>query len=94
MVVKVRLSCRLDLILGKAADLSSIDTLADLDKYSPKLIDSGVVGWTTHYTSPRRSLSERKMEFTVKAQVLSAKVDVSMEKEGQDTVRTDNKDEL
>lgn len=92
--MKVYPFCRLHLTLGEAADLSSIDTLADLDKYSPKLSDNGVVGWTTHYTSPRRSLSERNMEFTVKAQVLSAKVDVSMEKEGQDTVRTDNKDEL
>ncbi|ROV90495.1 hypothetical protein VMCG_09831 [Cytospora schulzeri] len=62
------------------------DTLANLDNYSPKLVDNGVVGWTTHYTSPRRSQSERKMEFTVKAQVLSANVDPSVEKKGQDTL--------
>ncbi|KUI72741.1 hypothetical protein VM1G_11858 [Cytospora mali] len=70
------------------------DTLADLDKYSPKLVDGGVVGWTTDYTTPRRGWLERNMEFTVKAQVLSAKVDASVEKEGQDAVRTDGKDEL
>ncbi|ROV98120.1 hypothetical protein VPNG_08567 [Cytospora leucostoma] len=70
------------------------DTLADLDKYSSKLKDGGVVAWTTHYTSPKRSWLEREMEFTVKAQVLSAKADASFGKEGQDTVRTDSKDEL
>lgn len=71
-----------------------IDTMADLEKYSPNLVDGGVAGWTTHYTSPRRSLSERNMEFTIKAQVLGVKVHATIEKDGQDAVRTNSKDEL
>lgn len=82
----------LPLWVAEASDCE--DILANMDKYSPKLVDGGVVGWITDHTSPRRDQSERKMEFTVKAQALSAKVDASMKKEAQDTMRTDSKDEL
>jgi hypothetical protein len=34
------------------------------------------------------------MEFTVKAQVLTAKAGAKIDKEGQDAVKPDNKDEL
>lgn len=69
-------------------------TLTDLTKYGPKLVDGGVVAWPTDYTTPDRSTKERKMEFTIKAQVLSTKAGASPEKEGQDTVKPDSKDEL
>lgn len=69
-------------------------TLTDLAKYSPKLVDGGVVAWPTGYTTPDRSTTERKVEFTIKAQVLSAKAGASIDKEAQDTVKADSKDEL
>lgn len=67
-------------------------TLTDLTKYGSKLADGGVVAWPTAYTTPDRSTKERNMEFTIKAQVLSAKAGAS--KEGQDAVKPDSKDEL
>lgn len=69
-------------------------TLVDLAKYGPKLVDGGVVAWPTGYTTPDRSTTERNMEFTIKAQVLSAKAGASIDKEGQDAVKADSKDEL
>lgn len=69
-------------------------TLTDLTKYGPKLVDGGVVAWPTGYTTPDRTTKERKMEFTIKAQVLSAKAGTSPDKEGQDAVKPDIKDEL
>lgn len=74
--------------------MSLLDTLTDLTRYGPKLVDGGVVAWPTGYTTPDRSTKERKMEFTIKAQVLSAKAGASTDKEGQDAVRPDSKDEL
>lgn len=70
------------------------DTLTDLTKYGPKLVDGGIVAWPTGYTTPDRSTTERTMEFTIKAQVLSAKAGASIDKEGQDAVKADSKDEL
>lgn len=71
-------------------------TLSNLEKYSPKLVDGGVVGWPTDYTTPSRRQGLRKMEFTIKAQVLSAQADASVKKEtAQDTViNNEAKDEL
>lgn len=72
--------------------------LGNLEKYSPKLIDGGVVGWTTDHTTPSRREGLRKMKFTIKAQVLSAQAqaDASVKKEAaqQDKVNTEAKDEL
>ncbi|KAJ0119035.1 hypothetical protein J7T55_013270 [Diaporthe amygdali] len=70
------------------------ETLTDLTKYGPKLVDGGVVAWPTDYTTPKRSSEERKIEFTIKAQVLSAKAGAHLDKDGQDAVKTDSKDEL
>lgn len=70
------------------------ETLTDLTKYGPKLVDGGVVAWPTDYTTPKRSSEERKIEFTIKAQVLSAKAGAQLDKDGQDAVKTDSKDEL
>ncbi|KAH8785190.1 hypothetical protein F5883DRAFT_445083 [Diaporthe sp. PMI_573] len=69
-------------------------TLTDLSKYGPKVVDGGVVAWPTDYTTPDRKTKERTMEFTIKAQVLSAKAGASIDKEGQDAVKPDSKDEL
>lgn len=71
-----------------------LDTLTDLTKYSSKLVDGGVVAWPASYTTPDRSTKERTMEFTIKAQVLSAKSGASIDKESQDAVKPDSKDEL
>lgn len=68
-------------------------TLNDLSKYSSKFVDGGVVGWPTEYTTPSRSRGERSMTFTLRAQVLSGQTSAS-EKVGQDTVKTETKDEL
>lgn len=73
---------------------SRADTLADLSKYSPKLVDGGVVGWPTDRSRPSRSKGLRKMDFTLKARVLKAQADVSEGKDAQDAVKTDGKDEL
>ncbi|KAI3399598.1 hypothetical protein diail_6237 [Diaporthe ilicicola] len=70
------------------------ETLSDLTKYGPKLKDGGVVAWPTDYTTPKRSLQERQIEFTIKAQVLSAKAGAPLDKEGQDAAKADSKDEL
>lgn len=70
-----------------------IGTLTDLSKYSAKFVDGGVVGWPIEYTTPSRSKGERKMSFTLKAQVLSGQAGAS-EKKGQDTVKNEGKDEL
>ncbi|KAL1852752.1 hypothetical protein Daus18300_012083 [Diaporthe australafricana] len=70
------------------------DTLTDLTKYGPKLKDGGVVAWPTDFTTPKRSSQERNMEFTIKAQVLSAKARTPLDTEGQEAVKADSKDEL
>lgn len=72
----------------------SLATLENLEKYSPKLVDGGVVGWPTHYTTPSRRQGLRKMEFTIKAQVLSAQADASVKKEAPDTANPETRDEL
>lgn len=74
--------------------MNFLDTLTDLTKYGPKLVDGGVVAWPTHYTTPDRKSKERTMEFTIKAQVLSAKAGAPIDKDGQDAVKPDSKDEL
>jgi hypothetical protein len=90
--VKVRQSFQTLIPLADVWYLSG--TLTDLSKYGPKVVDGGVVAWPTDYTTPDRKTKERTMEFTIKAQVLSAKAGASIDKEGQDAVKPDSKDEL
>jgi hypothetical protein len=49
-------------------------------KYSPKLSDGGVVAWPVKYTRANRKGDERAIEFTIQAQVLSAKPEKTPEK--------------
>lgn len=74
-------------------DTSLAGKLTDLSKYSPRLIDGGVVGWPIEYTYPKRSKGERNMSFTLKAQVLSSPATAS-DKIEKDNVKTEAKDEL
>lgn len=70
-------------------------TLRTLDRYSPKLVDGGVVGWPTDHTTPSRRQGQRQIEFTIKAQVLSAQVEADASSSGQKEQGTVvNKDEL
>jgi hypothetical protein len=49
------------------------DIMSDIEKYSPKLVDGGVVGYPTRKTRAKRWVNKRDAEFTVKAEVLKAK---------------------
>lgn len=71
-----------------------LDTLGDLDNYSPQLVDGGVVGWPIHYTTPSRRKGLREIEFILKAQVLNTRTETVIKENTQDTVKTDVKDEL
>lgn len=70
-----------------------VGTLADISKYSSKLVDGGVVGWPIEYTYPSRSKGERNMTFTLKAQVLNSPASVP-EKIDQQVAKAEAKDEL
>lgn len=68
-------------------------TLMDISKYSPKMVDGGIVGWPTEHTIPAREHGQRQISFTLKAQVLSSGTKVPASN-GQERVQTDAKDEL
>lgn len=78
--------------------------MSDISRYSPALVDAGVVGWTTDHTTPSRREGLKQMKFTVKAQLLDIKPEVpvnesekSMEENDEPThgsEEADIKDEL
>lgn len=49
------------------------ELLSDLSKYSPELVDGGVVAYPVEHTAPGKRPSQRDIEFTIKAQVLKLK---------------------
>lgn len=51
-----------------------VDSLRDLAKYTPTPAESAVVAYPVQKTKAKRGLGERTMEFTIKAQVLKAKL--------------------
>ncbi|KJR89532.1 uncharacterized protein SPSK_06529 [Sporothrix schenckii 1099-18] len=55
-----------------AADDACRKQLLNLDLYSPKPKDGGVIAWTTQHTAPDRDKIHRNMTFTIKAQTLQA----------------------
>lgn len=70
------------------------DALANLESYGPSLVDGGVVGWPTEHTKPSRREGSRSIKFTIKARVLSGQVGAEAQKEAQEPVTGDAKDEL
>lgn len=50
-----------------------VDSLRDLAKYTPTPADGAVVAYPVQKARAKRSLGERTMDFTIKAQVLKAK---------------------
>lgn len=83
-------------LLERRADLW-VDSLRDLAKYTPTPADSAVVAYPVQKTKAKRSLGERTMEFTIKAQVLKAKPaeDVKKEEPKVEEVKEEvTKDEL
>lgn len=76
------------------ADRTCADSLADLSKYGPELVDGGVVGWPTQFTKPARKEGRRQMRFTLKAQVLSAQTDATTSEGKEDPAKVEVKDEL
>ncbi|KAK4442202.1 Glucarate dehydratase [Podospora aff. communis PSN243] len=59
--------------LWVAEDSECQDTMSDIEKYSPKLVDGGVVGYPIRKTRAKRWVNKRDAEFTIKAEVLKAK---------------------
>ena len=53
--------------------------LLDTSKYSPKLAEGGVIAWPVKKGGANRKKDERDIEFTIKAQVLTAKAEGSAE---------------
>ena len=60
----------------KDAD-NQTDLLSEIEKYSPNLVDGGVVAYPVDKTFARRSIGMRDAEFTIKAQVLKAKAETA-----------------
>lgn len=64
-------------------------SLSDLSKYSSELKDGAVVAWPVNHIKPKLDGPDRKMDFTIKAQLLRK----APEKESKDESSSD-KDEL
>ncbi|KAL2115340.1 hypothetical protein VTJ04DRAFT_9595 [Mycothermus thermophilus] len=49
------------------------EALSDLSKYSPHLVDGGVIAYPIEHTTPDRKAGERDIDIKIKAQVLKLK---------------------